>query len=136
MKLSEFKLIIDRASQYSRQWEDLEVVIQVKLPYSTVGGTPRVAVTNAWSGFDWDAGKFFIIPGEELTPGNRDFAKQMREMQERAGWADSENRRLKAELNQLRKQIAKIKEGAGGKYSDITSDGGMDPRDKSPTSHG
>jgi len=49
----------------------------------------------------------------------------MRDMQERAGWADSENRRLKAELNQLKK---KIKQGAGGKYSDIVSDGGMDPR--------
>lgn len=131
MKLSELKLIIDRSMQYSRH--DPDVVIQVKLPYSTVGGTPRVPVINAWSGFDWDAGKFFIIPEEDLTPSDRDFAKQMREMQERAGWADSENRRLKAELNQIRKQLAKIKEGAGGKYSDITSDGGMDSRDKSMT---
>ena len=133
MKLSELKLIIDRAGQYSRRGDDPEVVIKVTLPYSTVGGTPRVAVINAWSGFDWDAGKFYIVPEEELVPRDRDFAKQMQEMQERAGWADAENRRLKAELNQIRKQLAKIKEGAGGKFSDITSDGGMDPRDKSMT---
>lgn len=133
MKLSELKLFVDRAVQYSRHGDDPEVVVQIKLPYSTVGGTPRVPVKSVQSGFDWDAGKFFIVPEEDLTPSDRDFAKQMREMQERAGWADAENRRLKAELNQIKKQLAKIKEGAGGKFSDITSDGGMDPRDKSMT---
>jgi len=64
-------------------------------------------------GFDWDAGKFIITPEEPLTPSDRDFAKQMREMQERAGWADSENRRLKAELNQLKKKIKERSNGNG-----------------------
>ncbi len=127
MKLSELKRLVDRQVEYMRSGEDPEVVIQIKLPYSTVGGSPFVKVKTVQMGFDWDAGKFFINPEEELTPSDRDFAKQMREMQERAGWSDSENRRLKAELKQLKK---KIKEGSGGVYSDIASDGGMDPRNQ------
>lgn len=123
MKLSELKKYIDHHPKYER--DDPDVVIQIKLPYSTVGARPSVGVKSVQMGFDWDAGKFILIPEEPLTPSDRDFDKQMRDMQERAGWADSENRRLKAELNQLKK---KIKQGAGGKYSDIVSDGGMDPR--------
>jgi len=123
MKLSELKRFVDRALEYER--DDPDVVIQIKLPYSTVGARPSVGVKSVQKGFDWDAGKFILTPEEPLTPSDRDFDKQMRDMQERAGWADSENRRLKAELNQLKK---KIKQGAGGKYSDIVSDGGMDPR--------
>ena len=123
MKLSELKKHVDRYLEYER--DDPTVVIQIKLPYSTVGAQPTVQAKSVQMGFDWDAGKFIIIPEEPLTPSDRDFAKQMREMQERAGWADSENRRLKAELNQLKK---KIKEGSSGKYSDVVSDGGMDLR--------
>lgn len=123
MKLSELKKYIDHHLKYER--DDPNVVIQIKLPYSTVGARPSVGVKSVQMGFDWDAGKFILTPEEPLTPSDRDFDKQMRDMQERAGWADSENRRLKAELNQLKK---KIKQGAGGKYSDIVSDGGMDPR--------
>ncbi len=125
MKLSQLKQLVDRQTLMER--DDPEVVIQIKLPYSTVGAQPSVTLKSAHMGFDWDAGKFILIPEEELIPSDRDFAKQMREMQERAGWADSENRRLKAELKQLKK---KIKEGSGGVYSDIVSDGGMDPRNR------
>jgi len=56
-------------------------------------------------GFDWEAGKFIIMPEEDLTPGDRDFAKQMRDMQERAAWADYENRNLKAEIRKLKKRL-------------------------------
>lgn len=125
MKLSELKKYIDRQFEYMRAGDDPEVVIQIKLPYSTVGGSPFAKVKSVQMGFDWDSGKFFIMPEEELTPSDRDFAKQMREMQERAGWADHENRNLKAEIRQLKK---KLKEGAGGTYSDIVCDGGRDPR--------
>lgn len=125
MKLSELKQWVDRQIQYQGLHEDPEVVISIKLPYSTVGGSPFVKVKSVQMGFDWDDGKFFINPEEELTPSDREFAKQMKEMQERAGWADYENRNLKAEIRRLQK---KIKEGGGAKYSDIVSDGGMDPR--------
>jgi len=127
MKFSELKKYVDRQVEYMRSGEDPEVVIQIKLPYRTVGAQPTVSLKSAQMGFDWDAGKFILIPDEPLTPSDRDFAQQMRDMQERAGWADSENRNLKAEIRRLKK---KITEGSGGKYSDTVSDGGMDPRNQ------
>ena len=123
MNLSELKQLVDR--YYRPEHEDPEVVIEIRLPYSTVGGTPTVKIKNVGMGFDWDRGKFILRPEEPLCPEDRDFAKQMREMQERVGWAAYENRRLKAEIRRLKKAI---KEGGGGKYSDIVSDGGLDPR--------
>jgi hypothetical protein len=107
MKLSELKRIVERYDSLER--EDSEVVVQIKLPYSTVGGTPFVKVKNVYPGFDWDQGKFFIIPEEDVTPSDRDFAKQMKEMQDRAGWADYENRNLKAEIKQLKKKLKEEK---------------------------
>jgi hypothetical protein len=108
MKLSELKKLVERYDLNSYH-DDPEVVIQIKLPYSTVGGTPFVKVKNVYPGFDWDQGKFFIIPEEDVTPSDRDFAKQMQEMQDRAGWADYENRNLKAEIKRLKKQLKEEK---------------------------
>ena len=104
MKLSELKQIIEL---YSRDghYEDPEVVIQIKLPYNTVCGTPFVKVKSVQMGFDWDQGKFFMVPEEPVMPSDRDFAKQMKEMQDRAGWADYENRNLKTEIRQLKKKM-------------------------------
>ena len=103
MKLSELKRIVE--SYDSLGGEDEEVLIQIKLSYSTVGVSPFVKVKTVYPGFDWDHGKFFIIPEEDLCPSDRDFAKQMKEMQDRAGWADYENRNLKAEIKRLKKQL-------------------------------
>jgi hypothetical protein len=124
MKLSELKHIVDLHHR-DGHYEDPEVVIAIKLPYSTVGGSPTVKVKTMWMGFDWDHGKFIIIPEEDLTPSDRDFAKQMKEMQDRAGWADYENRNLKAEIKQLKKKLTS--QGTAS-YTDVVSDGGMDPR--------
>jgi hypothetical protein len=77
----------------------------IKLPYATVGSRPMVPVKSMSLGFDWEAGKFIIAPEEDLTPSDRDFAKQMKEMQDRAYLADYENRSLKAEIRRLKKQI-------------------------------
>lgn len=111
MKFSELKRLVDL---YHRDghYEDPEVVIQIKLPYKTVGGTPTVKVKNAQMGFDWDSGKFIFQPEETLCPLDRDFAKQMTEMQERAGWAEYENRSLKAEINQLKKKLKEQDNGS------------------------
>lgn len=107
MKFSELKRLVDL---YHRDgYDDNEVVVQIKLPYSTVGGTPTVKVKAAQMGFDWDSGKFIFATEEPLTPSDRDFEKQMREMQEQAGWADYENRNLKAEVRRLKKQLNEIK---------------------------
>jgi hypothetical protein len=124
MKLSELKQYVDL--YYRPGHEDPEVVIKIKLPYSTVGGTPTVKIKNVSMGFDWDRGKFIFRPEKPLCPEDRDFAKQMREMQERVGCADYENRALKSEIRKLKRTI---KQG-GGKYSDIVSDGGLDPRNQ------
>lgn len=104
MKFSELKRLIDL---YHRDghYEDPEVVVQIKLPYSTVGSIPTVKIKSAQMGFDWDSGKFIFITEEQLTPSDRDFAKQMREMQERAGLLDLENRNLKAEIRRLKKNL-------------------------------
>jgi len=124
MKLSELKRLVDLHHR-DGHYEDPEVVIKINLPYSTVGGLPTVKVKTMWMGFDWDHGKFIITPEEDLTPSDRDFAKQMKEMQDRAGWADYENRNLKAEIKQLKK---KLTSKGTASYTDVVSDGGMDPR--------
>ena len=97
MKVEDLKV----ALQYAK--DDHEVMIAIKLPYATAGARPMVAVKSAVSGFDWESGKFIIHPVEELTPADRDFAKQMKDMQEKWGWADYENRGLKAEIKRLKK---------------------------------
>jgi hypothetical protein len=104
MKLSELHRIVNL---YHRDghYEDPEVMIMIKLPYDTVGSRPMVPVKSMSLGFDWEDGKFIIAPEEDLTPSDRDFAKQMKEMQDRAYLADYENRNLKAEIRRLKKQI-------------------------------
>jgi len=104
MKFSELKRLVDLHHRPDH-YEDPEVVIQIKLPYVTVGGHPFVTLKSVWNGFDWDQGKFFLVPEENLTPSDRDFAEQMKKMQERAGMADYENRGLKAEIKRLKKQL-------------------------------
>ena len=104
MKFSELKRLVDLYHRDGHH-EDPEVVVQIKLPYATVGSTPTVKIKNVQMGFDWDHGKFIFATEEDLTPGDRDFAKQMKEMQERAVWADYENRNLKAEIRRLKKKL-------------------------------
>lgn len=104
MKFSELKRLVELYHRDGHH-EDPEVVVQIKLPYSTVGGSPTVKIKNAYMGFDWDSGKFIFHTEEPLTPSDRDFAAQMKEMQERAGWADYENRNLQAEIKRLKKLI-------------------------------
>jgi hypothetical protein len=104
MKFSELKRLVDL---YHRDgdYNDPEVVIQIKLPYATVCALPTVKVKTMWKGVDWDMGKFIITPEEDLTPSDRDFAKQMKDMQDKWGWAEYENRNLKSEIKRLRKQL-------------------------------
>jgi hypothetical protein len=104
VKLSELCHIVNRYSRDGYR-EDPEVMILIKLPYATVGSRPMVHVKSITMGFDWEDGKFIIAPDEDLTPSDRDFATQMKKMQERAGFADYENRNLKAEIRRLKKQL-------------------------------
>jgi hypothetical protein len=103
MKLSELKDLIDGYVQFIG--EDPNVVIAIELPYSTVGATPTVPLKLVTNGFDWDKGKFILKPEENLTPADRDFADQMKRMQEDLGIAKLENRRLKSEIKKLKEQL-------------------------------
>ena len=109
MKLSELHRLVN-VYQERMVREDPEVVIEIKLPYSTVGARPTAKIKHIGMGFDWDAGKFIITPEENLTPADRDFAEQMRKMQDDLGWTKNENRALKAEIKKLKKQLAKDNE--------------------------
>ena len=105
MKFSELQLLVN-SLQHADRHADAEVMVKIKLPYTTIGAVPMVPVKSMSMGFDWEAGKFIVWPAEELTPNDRDFAKQMRDMQEKLGWAELENRKLKAEITRLKKQLA------------------------------
>jgi len=106
MKLSEFftRVKVHYDLEHTVR-EDPEVVVQIKLPYSTMGGQPTVPVKSLQMGFDWDHGKFILIPEENLTPSDRDFAEQMRKMQDDSGWVKLENHKLKQEIKNLKKQL-------------------------------
>lgn len=104
MKLRELKDLVDRAVATSQDHEDDEVMIAVKLPYTTVGAMPMVPVRSVQRGFDWEKGRFVIRAEENLTPADSDFSAQMRAMQDKLGWAEYENRGLKAEIRRLKKQ--------------------------------
>jgi hypothetical protein len=109
MTLSELHRIVNL--HYSPDYpDDPELMIAIKLPYATVGSLPMVKVKSMNMGFDWEAGRFIIWPEEDLTPSDRDFAKQMKKMQEELGLTKNENRRLKAEINNLKKQLGKNSE--------------------------
>lgn len=105
MKLSELKKIVDFDAERELHREDREVVIAIKLPYTTVGPIPTIPIKSVRLGFDWERGKYILTAEEELMPADRDFASKMKDLQERLGFADLDIRRLKAENKRLKKQI-------------------------------
>jgi hypothetical protein len=104
MKLSELKTAIDVAIKNSRT-EDFNAVIEVTMPYATVGGTPTVGIKSAHLGFDWNHGKFFIVPDVPLSEPDSEFQKQFGDLQKKCGLLDYENRNLKSEVKKLKNQI-------------------------------
>ena len=99
MKVSELKQKLEHAN------DDDSVMIAIKLPFVTVGPIPTTSVKYAFTGFDWEKGKFILTPEENLTPSDREFEAQMKEMQNVLGLVQYENRGLKAEIKKLKKQI-------------------------------
>ncbi len=45
----------------------LKVVVQVNRSQASIGGTPRVEISGAHAGIDWDSGVLFLTAEEELT---------------------------------------------------------------------
>lgn len=103
MKLGEF---CDKINLYTHDRnKDKEVVIEISLPYSTVGSTPSVGIKSVMSGFDFDSGKFIIIPEKDLTYPNEEFAQGMKKLQDECGWLKYENGGLKREIKKLKKLL-------------------------------
>ena len=107
MKLSEF---IEKASRYLRSDPDydFELVIKYKPPFNTVGGTPCVSVKSFQPGFDWNAGKFILVPEQTLTLADAEFEKKFTDLQDKYGWAQYENRNLKADIKKLQNRIDEL----------------------------
>lgn len=106
MKLSEF---IELLTRYAERNEDFKVVIPV-YRVGSVGGQSFVEVNTAYPGFDWDNGKFFIVPDVQLREIDRDEIKQLQAKYDELGWKQykidglkRENKRLKDELEKLKK---------------------------------
>ncbi len=108
MKLSEF---IERASRHlnpERPHIDPELMIKYNPPFTTVGGTPCTPVKAYMNGFDWDSGKFILVPEQPLTLADAEFAEKFKKLQDEYGWAKYENRNLKSDIKKLQKQIADL----------------------------
>ncbi len=102
MKLSELHRIVNLYYDPENPHRDQDVMIATKLPYNTVGAIPMTPVKAASLGFDHESGKFIIHPEENLTPHDVDFAKKFKDLQEKYGWLNYENRNLKAEIKKLK----------------------------------
>lgn len=105
MKLTEFKTKIDLYANSVKHYNDPEVVVQYRPPFTTAGGTPCVVVTGVSMGFDWDSGKFFVMTEEPLTLVNGEFTEKFKKLQEDYRCIQYENRNLKAEIKKLKAQI-------------------------------
>lgn len=87
------------------RYADIKVEIVIKKPFDTIGGTPSVPVKNMYMGFDWDNGKFLIYPEENLMEYDVDFGEMFRDLQDRYGRLEYENRGLKSEVKRLKKLL-------------------------------
>lgn len=110
MKLSDLKKQLDAMYDlWTRRGQDDEIVIRIKLPYATIGGTPYVSVKGMYRGFDWDRGRMYIEPEQELTFHDKDFAGQMRDWQEKCDWLKIKNKDLEKENKKLKTQLEELK---------------------------
>lgn len=107
MTLSDLRDVINLAIEnHNRYGGGQEVVasIVVRVP-GAIGGTPTVGVKTIQAGFDWDNGKLLIYPEKDLRTIEADEILALRKANEKEGWAEYENRGLKAEVKRLRKQL-------------------------------
>ena len=105
MKLHEFKNIVDHCNNSLYENEEEKVVIAIKRPWSTVGGSPFVEVKSASSGFDWDQGKFFIYPEQNLYLGEDTSAEKVSELSKKLERIRYELWTTKQEVKRLKKKL-------------------------------
>lgn len=86
----------------SKQSLEDRVVVAVESTLATLGGRPTVDVFRAFSGFDWERGKFILVTDKNLmtldSEGEREVDAVRREYDRQA-----------TELWQLKKEIKRIK---------------------------
>lgn len=103
MNVKELKQLLENAN------DEREVVIPV-VRLEIIGPSPAIAVADAYSGFDWDHGKFFIFPEGKLREIDAD---EVRAVQERLNAAKSPLTDLMRENWQLRHEIRQLKQRLG-----------------------
>lgn len=112
MNLQILKKTIDWASdslQYhsNQTAQDIQVGIVVKTAGSA-GATPTVNIKSISLGFDWDNGKLLVFPEKDLRLIEADELAALRKENTKQGWAEYENRNLKAEVSKLKKKIQNL----------------------------
>ena len=79
MKLLQLVDAINLALKHEKHPEDIDVVIDISLPYLTYGARPWAEVSLANMGFDWEAWQFRITPKETLMCVKDDTPQPVRE---------------------------------------------------------
>lgn len=87
--------------------DEWEVVVPIRT-VGSVGALPCVSVKNIAPGFDWDTGRFFINPVEELEILDDPRRKSVLDKYDELGHVQLENRRLKAENKKLHQQLEEL----------------------------
>ena len=98
MKLSELKEQIDRIVEYAPRDADSEVMVGIRLPYTTVGAMPMMEITSIHQGFDWEHGKIILSTKEPLMPFDKDIGDKLRKTADKLASVEYKNKRLTDEL--------------------------------------
>lgn len=101
MKTGELKKLLDLSDDY------LDVVVKITYPNTTLGGTPASPIKHAYFGFDWDNGKFILIPQKDLTPTEQEFVERYKNMEQNVSRYYMENRDLRSEIKRLKAKLAR-----------------------------
>lgn len=99
MKVEDLRVMLQHAR------DNDEVMIGIRLPYSTVGAYPMVKVKSAVSGFDWEHGKFIIWPDSDLYPSHDELNEKFKVMQKQSHDLFMKNMDLEREIKRLKQNV-------------------------------
>lgn len=99
------KTLIEYLNEYTstnKRSIGASVKVAVTRPFSTMGGTPVVDVTNVSFGFDWDDGKLIVTPSEKLVRCLDVSIETVEDLTNRLVKLKSENAELKRKIKLLK----------------------------------